>query len=80
MNGAFGIAVTVIFVLMSLCYALADGADMDPFSTRWFVSPSGKWMLKRATIKFVLPLLPALLPNHLKYLVRFGTSPPGSST
>ena len=56
---------SLLFALISLVLAVADGSDLNPHSKAYYASPCGKWTFRRAFIKSALPLLAAALPNYI---------------
>ncbi|KAL3141596.1 hypothetical protein ABBQ32_004837 [Trebouxia sp. C0010 RCD-2024] len=56
---------SLLFTLISLILAIADGSDLNPHSKALYASPCGKWTFRRAFIKSALPLLAAALPNYI---------------
>ena len=61
---------SLLFVLISLILAIADGSDLNPHSKALYASPCGTWTFRRAIIKSALPLLAAALPNYIHMRVR----------
>ncbi|DBB01294.1 TPA: hypothetical protein ACH3X3_011692 [Trebouxia sp. C0006] len=64
-HAAVGIAMSLLFALISLVLAVADGSDLNPHSKAYYASPCGKWTFRRAFIKSALPILAAALPNYI---------------
>ena len=56
---------SLVFVLLSLILAIADGSDLNPHSKALYASPCSKWTFRRAIVKSALPLLAAALPNYI---------------
>ena len=56
---------SLLFALISLVLAVADGSDLNPHSKAYYASPCGKWTIRRAFIKSALPILAAALPNYI---------------
>lgn len=69
-HACVGIAMSLLFVLISLILAIADGSDLNPHSKALYASPCGTWTFRRAIIKSALPLLAAALPNYIHMRVR----------
>lgn len=63
------IAMTIIFVLTSLCIGIADGADLNPRSCNFAASAQAPCMLQRAVIRNCLAVLPAITPNFIRVRV-----------
>ncbi len=64
-HAAVGIAMSLLFALISLVLAIADGSDLNPHSKAYYASPCGKWTFRRAFIKSALPIVAAALPNYI---------------
>lgn len=64
-HACVGIAMSLLFALISLILAIADGSDLNPHSKALYASPCGNWTFRRAFIKSALPLLAAALPNYI---------------
>ena len=56
---------SLLFALISLVLAIADGSDLNPHSKAYYASPCGKWTFRRAFIKSALPIVAAALPNYI---------------
>ncbi len=56
---------SLLFALISLVLASADGSDLNPHSKAYYASPCGKWTFRRAFIKSALPIVAAALPNYI---------------
>ena len=56
---------SLLFALLSLTLAVADGSDLNPHSKAFYASPCGKWTLRRVLVKSALPLVAAALPNYI---------------
>lgn len=69
-HAAVGLIASIVFVAMSLCLSLADGTDMNPLSKNFFASSESRWLWRRAMVKNILVILPALLPNFHRFVVR----------
>ena len=63
------IAMTIIFVLTSLCIGIADGTDLNPHSSSFLSSAQAPCMLQRAVIRNCLAVLPAITPNFIRFRV-----------
>ena len=64
-HACVGIAMSLLFTLISLVLSVADGSDLNPHSKALYASPCGNWTFRRAFIKTALPLLAAALPNYI---------------
>lgn len=64
-HAAVGIAMSLLFALISLVLSIADGSDLNPHSKAYYASPCSKWTFHRAFIKSALPLIAAALPNYI---------------
>ena len=69
-HAAVGIAMSLLFALISLTLSVADGSDLNPHSKAYYASPCGKWTFRRAFVKSALVLVAAALPNYIHLRVR----------
>ena len=69
-HAAVGLIASILFVAMSLCLSLADGTDMNPLSKNFFASSESRWLWRRAMIKNLLVIVPAVFPNFHRFVVR----------